>query len=87
VARARRILPTNPSRSARRKLPRELDTPPPACKLSSQGARGAHEEAVGLLPIAGAPPGAAVPIVKAWPNRATAAGLSWAISSTEGEQS
>jgi hypothetical protein len=85
VARARRILCTNPSRSARRKSPRELDSPPPASKLSGQGVRGAHEEAVGLLPIVGAPPGAVVRIVKAQPNRATAAGLSWVVSSTEGE--
>jgi hypothetical protein len=85
VARARRILPTNPSRSARRKSPRELDSPPPASKLSGQGARGAHKEVVGLLPIAGAPPGAIVPIVKARPNRATATGLSWVVSSAEGE--
>jgi hypothetical protein len=42
-------------------------------------------EAIGLLLIAGAPPGAAVPIVKARPNCATTAGLSWAISSAEGE--
>jgi hypothetical protein len=85
VARAHRILPTNPSRSARRKSPRERDLPPPASKLSGQGARGAHEEAVGLLLIAGEPPGAAVPIVKARPNYATAAGLSWVVSSAEGE--
>jgi hypothetical protein len=85
VARARQILPTNTSCSARRKSPRELDSPPPASKLSGQGAKGAHEEAVGLLPIAGAPPGAAVPIVKARLNRATAAGLSWVVSSAEGE--
>jgi hypothetical protein len=85
MARAHRILPTNPSRSTRRKSPRELDSPPPASKLSGQGARGAYEEVVGLLLIAGAPPGAVVPIVKARPNHATAAGLSWAVSSTEGE--
>jgi hypothetical protein len=85
VARARRILPTNQSRSARGKSSCELDSPPPASKLSGQGARGAHVEAIGMLPIAGAPPGAAVPIVKARPNRATAAGLSWVVSSTEGE--
>jgi hypothetical protein len=85
VARAHRILPTNPIRSARGKSPRELDSPPPASKLIGQGARGPHEEAVGLLPIAGAPPGAAVPIIKARPNCATTAGLSWAVSSTEGE--
>jgi hypothetical protein len=85
VARAHRNLPTNPSRSTRRKSPRELDSPPPASKLSGQGARGAHEEVVGLLLIAGALPGAAVPIVKAWPNRATTAGVSWAVSSAEGE--
>jgi hypothetical protein len=64
---------------------RELDSPPPASKLSDQGARRAHEEAVGLLLIAGAPPGVADPIVKAWPNRATAAGLSWVVSSAQGE--
>jgi hypothetical protein len=85
VARARRILPTNPSHSARRKSLRELDSPPPASKLSGQGVRGVHEEAVGLLLIAEAPPRAAVPIVKARPNRATAAGLSWVVSSAEGE--
>jgi hypothetical protein len=85
VAGAHRILPVNPSRSARRKSPRELDSPPPASKLSDQGARGAHEEAIGLLLIAEAPPGATVPIIKALPNRATAAGLSWVVSSAEGE--
>jgi hypothetical protein len=85
VTRARRILPTNPSRSARGKSSHELDSPPPASKLSDQGARGGHEEGVGLLPIAGAPPGAAVPIVKARPIRTTAVGLSWAVSSAEGE--
>jgi hypothetical protein len=78
-------LPTNPSRSARKKSPRELDSPPPASKLSGQGARGAHKEAAGLLPITGAPTGDVVPIVKARPNRATATGLSWAVSSTECE--
>jgi hypothetical protein len=85
MARARRILPTNPSHSARGKSLQELDSPPPASKLSGQGARGAHVEVVGLLPIARAPLGAAIPIVKARPNRATAAGLSWAVSSVEGE--
>jgi hypothetical protein len=85
MARAHRILPTNPSRSVRRKLSCELDSPPPTSKLRGQGARGAHEEVVGLLLIAGETPGAAIPIVKARPNRATATGLSWVVSSAEGE--
>jgi hypothetical protein len=65
---------------------RELDSPPPKSKLSCQGARGGHEEAVGLLLGVGAPPGAAVSIVKAWLNHATTVSLSWVVSSTKGEQ-
>jgi hypothetical protein len=74
-----------PAISERGMTSRELDSSPPARKLSGQGARGAHKDAVGLLLIAGAPPGAFIPIIKAWPNRSTAAGLSWVVSSAEGE--